>query len=153
LFHHDPEHDDATIRSIESIARKRAADARSPLHVFAAAEGMQLDIEGRGSASAIIDVSALEHRSVAGSRVLIVADRERDVETIQQALSDDDLVLNQVRDGAAALDRILKTTPDLIIMSATLKDGQALDFVEPLRQKIGRFDLPVIVLTEQTGSD
>src|SRR5262249_32588884 len=44
--------------------------------------------------------------------------------------------------------------PDLIIMNATLMDGPATDFIEPLRQRVNRSDLPVIVLTDiQTSSD
>ncbi len=154
LFHHDPLHDDASIQSFEAQARQRVRDAGSGLDVFAAAEGLQLDVEGLRSVTAVAEVSALQRRSVCGSRVLIVADREQDMHGIQQALAEDDLALSQVRDGDEALNQIVRISPDLIIMNANLKDGKATDFIEPMRQKAARADLPVIVLTDiQTSSD
>ncbi len=46
LFHHDPTHNDATVQGLEAAARKRVEDTGSDLDVFAAAEGMQLEVQG-----------------------------------------------------------------------------------------------------------
>jgi phosphoribosyl 1,2-cyclic phosphodiesterase len=46
LFHHDPSHDDATLRRLERTARARAAAKGGRIELFAAAEGLALDVCG-----------------------------------------------------------------------------------------------------------
>jgi phosphoribosyl 1,2-cyclic phosphodiesterase len=48
LFHLDLGHDDWTIRGIERAARRRIAAHEGTLEVFAATEGLQLQVHGRG---------------------------------------------------------------------------------------------------------
>src|SRR5437870_7274162 len=62
LFHHDPTHDDDAIKAIEDTQRARAKAAGSSLDIFAAAEGMEFEVVGKGWGKAVVDVSALERR-------------------------------------------------------------------------------------------
>src|SRR5262249_20142276 len=62
LFHHDPTHDDEAIRRMEEAQRGRVRAAGSSLDVFAAAEGMEFEVCGKGSRTAVLEVSALERR-------------------------------------------------------------------------------------------
>jgi len=149
LFHHDPTHDDAMIQAIEAQVRQRVQRAGSSMDVFAAAEGMKIEIAGRGSTKTIADTSALERRAIAGSRVLIVSDYDNDVQEIEQILDEDALFLSPVRDGRDALDRAQSLVPDLVIMNAKLIDGEASRFIEPLRSVTSRPDLPVLLLTDR----
>src|SRR5215510_5619296 len=154
LFHHDPTHDDATIQKLETDARARALAANAPLDVFAAAEGMQIEVIGHGAATTVADGSALEHRSIAGSRILIVSDRDQDIAAMDQVLLEDGLLLSPVPGGRAALDRARTLVPDLVIMNSTLPDGSAADFIEQLRSRLSRPELPILLLTDgRAGAD
>src|SRR5262245_6324466 len=148
LFHHDPTHDDATIQKLETAARTRAAAAGALLDVFAAAEGMQIEVSGSGSYTTVADVSALEHRSIAGSRILIVSDRDHDVKAIDQVLQEDGLLVSPVHDGQSALERAATLNPDLVILNSTLRDGPASEFISQIRSRLSRPELPVLLLTD-----
>jgi diguanylate cyclase (GGDEF)-like protein len=146
LFHHDPTHDDAQIEALEHEARQRVRQAASPLEVFAAAEGMEIEIVGRGSTTAVAAGSALERRGLSGSRVLVVTDCEPEIRAIQEVLAEDSLLLSVVPSGRTALQRAQIFCPDLVIMDAKLADGNAADIIEGLRLLAARPDLPVLLL-------
>ena len=148
LFHHDPTHDDEAIKRIEDTQRARVETAGSPLDVFAAAEGMEFDINGKGGSKTIRDVSALEQRPIAGGRVMIITNHITDVSALEQILPDDGLVLAAANDGRTALESALTSHPDLIIINARLNDGDGASFIQPLRQLLNKPDLPIILLTE-----
>src|SRR5216683_2091626 len=48
LFHHDPSHDDAAVDRLEALARARVG---RDLEVFAAAEGLEVEVNGDGGAT------------------------------------------------------------------------------------------------------
>src|SRR2546430_3316667 len=60
LFHHDPTHDDDAIKNIEAAQRARVQTSGSSLDVFAAAEGMEFEVVGKGGEKPVIDVSPLD---------------------------------------------------------------------------------------------
>jgi diguanylate cyclase (GGDEF)-like protein len=148
LFHHDPTHDDDAIKNIEAVQRARAKAAGSSLDVFAAAEGMEFEIVGKGRGKAVIDVSALERRPISGGRVMVVTQHQGDISAIEQVLPDDGLILTAVPDGKTALETSRTIPPDLIILDRKLPDGDGASFIQPLRSLLGRSDLPTILLTE-----
>jgi phosphoribosyl 1,2-cyclic phosphodiesterase len=51
LFHHDPSHNDATLQRLEQAARARVAARGGGLELFAAAEGLALDVRDLGGPS------------------------------------------------------------------------------------------------------
>jgi diguanylate cyclase (GGDEF)-like protein len=152
LFHHDPTHDDPTLRQLESVAQARVAASGAELDVFAAAEGMHLEITGQQEFARVAESSALERRPISGRRVLVVTDRESDVTAIDQVLMEDNLVLIQASNGKAALERAPGLNPDLIILNALLNDGAGVDFIGPLRARLNRAELPVLLLTDGRSS-
>ena len=148
LFHHDPTHDDDTIKRMEDTQRARVAAAGSPLDVFAAAEGMGFDIVGKGCEKTIVDISALERRPISGGRVMVVTDHQADVSSIEQVLPDDGLLLTAVSDGQSALETAARIPPDLVIIDSTVADGDGASFIQPLRTLLNKADLPIILLTD-----
>ena len=148
LFHHDPTHKDERIQELERTARARAAAAGSQLDIFAAAEGMAFEVKGHGLPTTVAEVSALERRSISGSRVLIVSDREQDVQAIEQVLAEDGLYSTPVPDGSAAMETAPVLIPDLVIMNSVLKDGPASEFIDALRIRLERPELPILLLTD-----
>jgi diguanylate cyclase (GGDEF)-like protein len=148
LFHHDPTHDDDTIKRMEETQQARIAAAGSSLDVFAAAEGMEFDLVGKGCEKTIVDISALERRPISGGRVMVVTEHQADVSSIEQVLPDDGLLLTTVADGQSALETAATVPPDLVIMNSTVADGDGASFIQPLRTLLNKADLPIILLTD-----
>ena len=68
LFHHDPTHDDARDQALEDGAKQQRVESGSKLDVFAAAEGMEFEIAGKGSAITYRAVLRLDRRPITGGR-------------------------------------------------------------------------------------
>jgi diguanylate cyclase (GGDEF)-like protein len=149
LFHHDPTHDDDAIARIEDSQRMRARAAGSELEVFAAAEGVEFDVLGRGWDRTILQVSALDRRPIAGGNVLVVTHHQSDVSSLEQVLPDDGLLLTSAVDGQSAIESTTTTSPDLVILNAKLRDGDGASYIQALRNALRKPDLPVILLTEE----
>src|SRR5688572_6755631 len=152
LFHHDPTHDDNTVLAFEAQARARAKAANSPLEVFAAAEGLTIELNGTASKRAEVRESALQRRPIRGSRVLVVAPNPADFTDVEETLAEDALVISGVSDGQAAIERAAELQPDLVILSSTLVDGDGADFIQPIRSVLRKPDLPILIVTEESDS-
>src|SRR5205823_3998349 len=120
LFHHDPTHDDDALKRIEDIQRERVRAAQSSLDVFAAAEGMEFEVAGKGWEKAVVEVSALERRPISGGRVLVVTRHQGDISSLEQVLPDDGLVVTSAPDGRTALETSRTIPPDLVILDGKL---------------------------------
>jgi diguanylate cyclase (GGDEF)-like protein len=154
LFHHDPTHDDDALKAIETTQRARVAAAGSSVDVFAAAEGVEFEVIGKGTGKAIFDVSALDRRPIAGGHVMIVTGHHGDISALDQVLPDDGLFLTSAATGKEALETASKISPDLVIINAKLSDGDGASFIQPLRDLLHKPDLPIILLTEgREGTD
>lgn len=148
LFHHDPSHDDATVARLEATARERAVAGSSSLEVFAAAEGLELNVRGSGRTAPVAARSALRHPPLAGRRVLVVGSSETEIATIGQMLAEENLVLLPTSDSRAALASAPEVLPDLAIIDEHLPDGDGMELIRSLRAQPELSDLPVIMLTE-----
>lgn len=151
LFHHDPTHDDRTVGDLERAARKRVATREGALEVFAAAEGLALQVQGKGITPAGAGTSALQRRSIAGGRVMIVSPDELQAASIARLLGEDDLVVTRVPNERMALALAPTLVPDLVLIDQQLPDGGGLPLIGSLRARLGRRHLPVILLTD--GAD
>ena len=152
LFHHDPTHDDDTVLASETHARDRAKAAQSTLEVFAAAEGQTVELKGTVSRRAEAGDSALQRRPTRGGRVLVVAKNPSDFTDVEQTLSEDALIISGVSDGQSAIERAAELQPDLVILGSTLTDGDGADFIQPIRSVLQKPDLPILILTDEGGS-
>jgi diguanylate cyclase (GGDEF)-like protein len=146
LFHHDPTHDDTQMAAIEAGARRRVADRGGALDVFAAREGMTLDVTGAHSVERVTDGSALRRRLIAGARVLVVMADEAHVATIEETLGEDGIVALPVPDMRAALTRGSEHMPDLAVIDADLPAPVGLELLSAFRTRMGREHFPVILL-------
>jgi len=153
LFHHEPTHDDHAIKRIEETQRVRAASLGSSVDVFAAAEGMEFDVTGRGGEKAIAEYSALERRPIEGGRILVVTSHNADIAAIEQVLPDDGLLITPVRDGQSAMEAIATISPDLVILDDKLADGEGASFIQPIRTQLQKPDLPAILLAEDRNGN
>ncbi|MBI4637946.1 MAG: diguanylate cyclase [Candidatus Rokubacteria bacterium] len=153
LFHHDPIHDDAMMERMERSASARVAGRGGSLEVFAAAEGLELQVKGSGRAATVAELSALRRRPIAGGRVLVVSSNESDVAAIEEALAEDALVPLPVPDISAALTRSSELNPDLAIIDAPQPGGDIAVMVQQLRSVVGRENLPVVLLADGPDTD
>jgi len=149
LFHHDPGHDDSTMEWMEADARARVKACRGVLEVFAAREGLELQISGSDRATPVAEISALRRRLIAGARVLVVTPDETQVASIEQALAEDGMVALPVPDMHAALTRGSEHLPDLAIIDIALASDDGAGLVPALRSRLGRANFPVILLAER----
>jgi phosphoribosyl 1,2-cyclic phosphodiesterase/ActR/RegA family two-component response regulator len=153
LFHHDPGHDDRTMKGIEEAARDRVAARDSALEVFAAAEGLELQVHGRGITTTVAEASALQRRSITGGRVMIVSADELQAASIARELGEDDLVLTRVPDKHIALAQAATMVPDLVVIKQQLPESAGGPLIRSLRARLGRCNLPVILLTDGADSE
>ncbi|HSF29136.1 MAG TPA: MBL fold metallo-hydrolase [Candidatus Tectomicrobia bacterium] len=148
LFHHDPGHDDRSMQAIEETVRDRIAANKGALEVFAAAEGMALRLHGRGITPPVAEASALQRRSIAGGRVMVVSADELQAASIARMLAEDELVLRRVPNCHMALALAPTMAPDLVIINQGLPDGDGIPLMRALRTQLRRRNLPIILLTD-----
>lgn len=148
LFHHDPGHDDPVVEGLERRARERAG---SGCDVFAAREGLAIDVRGAGGASPVASVSALSRRPIEGGRVLIVSASDHEAAAIEEVLAVDELSVTAVPDRRAALGRVAAIGPDVAIVDARLPDGDGATLARELAEHLDQPGFPVLLLTEAGG--
>ena len=141
LFHHDPAHDDDMMETMEAMARSHVGRRGQALDVLAAREGMELSVVGSGLSPAVGEASALQHRQIAGGRVLVVSANEAECAEIEEILSDDGLILLRHSDMRAVLARGHELTPDIAIVDRELLDGDGDPTLVTLRDRLGRREL------------
>src|SRR4030095_7302011 len=152
LFHHDPAHDDDTVLAFEQHARARVKAAGSSIEVFAAAEGLTVELSGAVSERASAEESALERRPIRGGRVIVFTGNPSDCTDVERTLSEDALVINGVSDGQTAIERAAELQPDLIILGSLLSDGDGVDFIPPIRSVLKKPNLTILIFTEDSDS-
>jgi CheY-like chemotaxis protein len=112
-----------------------------------------LEVQGHGHAPAVVEASALRRRPIAGGRVLVVTAHAADIAAIGQVLAEDDLVLIPTPDKREALERAVEVAPDLAIIDQHLTDGDGASLIRPLRTRLRRHNLPILLLTDSPDSE
>lgn len=148
LFHHDPTRDDAALEQIEAMARDRIQGRGSSMDVFAAAEGLSIDVVGRGSAPRQTGVSAIRRYSINGRRVLLVGLEDTTREALSTELGEENLTLLYAPDAPTALERVEAMSPDLVVVSTPL-GRRSRDLVRDLRERSAKDSLPVLMLATE----
>ena len=88
-----------------------------------------------------------------GARALLLDDSEADIAPISSALALDGMLLDHVADGHAAQDAIARQGCDLVLLSLSLPDGEALRFASGLRAGSRTRELPLLLLAGQDQRD
>jgi diguanylate cyclase (GGDEF)-like protein len=153
LFHHDPTHDDGTMDRLESEAREHVASMNGTVDVFAAFEGLEVEVKGSGPVETVAGSSAFRRLPIGGRRVLVASNDADEVAAIEQELSEDGLVLLSVDTAAEVLDRVREIVPDLVILSGTMPESDPTALVAHIRVALGRPDFPVVLLTAEGAGD
>jgi two-component system phosphate regulon response regulator PhoB len=80
-------------------------------------------------------------------QILVVEDEPPLVEVLRYNLEKEGYLVNVAEDGAAALDKVQQTTPDLIILDWMLPELSGIEVCRQLREDPDSKDVPVIMLT------
>jgi phosphoribosyl 1,2-cyclic phosphodiesterase/CRP-like cAMP-binding protein len=151
LSHHDPLHSDQWVRRETDRARRRAHAQGSSLEIFAAAEGLEINLgEGRPAARGVPLPEGRQRFIAPTGRILIAgADREG-VAQVRDALAPDGYRLaatSAARLGGAAA----SARPNLMVVVDSASQEDLLGRVAHARTQKWAADLPVIVLPNAEG--
>lgn len=86
--------------------------------------------------------------SVAGARALVVDDWDLGAQTIQEALSKDEIVAGRARTGAEALQLSAAIPFDLIVLSLSLIEEDPLKLASSLRAADATHEIPMLLIAE-----
>jgi CheY-like chemotaxis protein/phosphoribosyl 1,2-cyclic phosphodiesterase len=162
LFHHDPTHDDDMLDHLVGVCRQRVAACHGALEVFAAAEGLMLelsenaDIASPGSdETAPAAVDELSEASVGEATVLVVDDAPDIVSLLLESLAPEGYRLLSAHDGEAALRLARRERPSLILLDWRMPGKDGLEVCRALRDDLDPElrRLPVVLLTGQLGPE
>jgi CheY-like chemotaxis protein len=162
LFHHDPTHDDDTLDRLVEACRRRVAACQGALMVFAAAEGLAIELpESTGLAAArdtrlgSASVDELSQASVRGTTILMVDDEPDIVGLLRETLAPEGYRLLSAHNGEAALSLARRERPALILLDWRMPGQDGLDVCRALRNdpdpELRR--VPVVLLTAQLGDE
>lgn len=82
-----------------------------------------------------------------GKRVLLIEDEPNIIEAISFILSRDGWTVHTHEDGVTAMDKVLATPPDMIILDVMLPGRSGFDILRDLRENDVARDIPVMMLT------
>jgi len=154
LTHHDPMRTDDDLDVLVDEARLSLADLSSSMEVFAAAEGMVIELVGDGTkmpenASAAFSALTEAHPAILEHRVLLgVADKAH-FETISQALSADGLDSIVALSADEIINQFRAHKPSLIVLDAGGAGGDMVTLCKALRALEGGADCPIILIADQ----
>jgi CheY-like chemotaxis protein len=161
LFHHDPLRDDAAVDRLVDMGRARAEASGGGLEVFAAAEGLVIELGAVETAAtaapepaaAADSAPALPGRVTA--TILIVDDELEILQLLRATLEPEGLRLLSARDGDAALSIARAERPDLVLLDWKIPGRDGLSVCRALRAESDPRlrDVPVILLTGRTEAD
>jgi len=162
LFHHDPTHDDHMLDRVVEVCRQRVAAHHGTLEVFAAAEGLVVELsEGAGMASApaetamSADVDDVGEVRGGAATVLVVDDEPDIVDLLMATLAPEGYRLLSAHDGETALHLARLERPSLILLDWRMSGKDGLEVCRALRDhpdsQLRR--VPVVLLTAQMGPE
>jgi CheY-like chemotaxis protein len=153
FIHHDPDRSDDEIEQMEAAGQARARMWESDLRVFAAAEGLQVEL-AEAAQTARSDVGApTQPGRNRRSRVLVVDDEPALVHYVEMVLSRDGYDILHASNGRQALVVIEQERPDLVLLDVMMPEMDGLEVLKRLRSSEDFCSLPVIMLTAKSAED
>jgi len=155
LFHHDPLRDDDALDRVVEICRERARRAGSTIEVFAAAEGREVQLVERDTATPRRDGS-VKPTVAAGHHTILVADDDPTiVQLLRLALESDTFRVVEANDGPTALRLAHQERPALILLDWQMPGADGMEVTRTLRNgdDLALRDVPVVLITAQGGAE
>ena len=148
LTHHDPDHDDQFVATIEHRARLLASQRGASLDVFCAYEGCEIILKPQPVVKPLLTPPAFEPASVHRACRILVVDDDPDMRALSVlALKRDHHVVREAASGAEALRMIGEERPDLVVMDFMMPGMNGIEAVRTLRANSDTARLPILMLT------
>jgi CheY-like chemotaxis protein/phosphoribosyl 1,2-cyclic phosphodiesterase len=148
LTHHDPTHDDAFVAGIEHRARELAVRLGSPMEVFCAYEGREVQVQPARVPVSQVDTQPVAPVGSVASARIVVTDDDQDVRALtKRALERDGHQVVEATSGAEALRLVREEQPDLLVLDLVMPDMGGLEVLDTLRGRPDSAALPVLILT------
>jgi phosphoribosyl 1,2-cyclic phosphodiesterase/DNA-binding response OmpR family regulator len=153
LFHHDPLRDDEAIDGLVAEARRRAGEAGARLDVFAAAEGLTIDVAPTGAArhhgrTASLAAETSVPGELLAQSVLIALDDATVQERLAQVVRADGFTLMTAadRDEVLAITRL--AMPSVLLLGRRLGGDDGLAICREIRTSRAGYaeGLPIVVV-------
>lgn len=163
LTHHDPLRDDDALDRIVAETRDRLARAEPQLEVFAAAEGLTVQLgggpgsaRGPGLAEAAPAAALFAPPALGRQSVLLATGDEATAETVAEAVRADDARVTRATDAGSVLRSVEAEQPVLVILARHLPDGtDGLELCRAIRA-LGTAptrEVPVIVVARREEAE
>ncbi|HWZ13406.1 MAG TPA: response regulator [Acidobacteriaceae bacterium] len=146
LIHHDPLHDDAKVREIETLAKALAAEHGKGMQVFCAYEGGDVSVAGAQEDMVSVSVASTVTAPERTMRILVVDD-DANVRLLAQAALSKAYTVVEAEDGEQCLTEIQNMVPDLIVLDLKMPKMGGFEVLEKLRAHTAFADIPVLILT------
>jgi phosphoribosyl 1,2-cyclic phosphodiesterase/CRP-like cAMP-binding protein len=146
LYHHDPTHSDAWIRTQLTRARRRAEAQKGQLEIVAAAEGDELQLSA-GLAMSASDDNVL---ATPTGRVLVVGTDRSIIEEVREALAPDGYQVATADDSEMAVAGA-RARVDLVILVGPASESALLERTVTLRAEPWGEKVPVLILASTEG--
>ena len=150
LYHHDPLRDDEQIGYLVQAAQ---AQAGSELEVFAAAEGMVIDVTPSAPprqpvATAPVAASTSVPDEMLDQTVLLALDQPELRERLMEAVMADGLKLRTAADSDAVLKPAPAAPPSLLMLGHRLAGRDGLELVRAVRKGVEAYDkdVPIVLV-------
>ena len=147
LFHHDPTHSDAWIRTQLGRARRRAAAQKSDVEIIAAAEGEEIQLATKGVAAPPIDDGVLQTPT---GRILVAGTDREAINEVREALSPDGYTVVGA-DDAEMMASGARGRVDLLILVGPGSEATLLERAAAVRTQRWGAKLPVLILAATEG--
>jgi phosphoribosyl 1,2-cyclic phosphodiesterase/CheY-like chemotaxis protein len=152
LFHHDPMRTDDDLDRVVESCRARVAAAGGTLEVFAASEGMAVEVEGQlvgESESGHVCGIVPEAPDVTDQSVLKALGDSSLGDQLRDAAQATGLTIHEAETGAEVLAAVERHRPSVVLVSDTLPGVGVLDLCRAVRGLDGcaANDMPLIVVS------
>jgi len=157
LFHHDPMRDDAALDELVAMARQRAEG--SGVEVFAAAEGLTIELERDVASTDARDAApALQPRPLPAptDRTALIATDPEPARVLKAAIAADGSPLLVAADVHALLRMVTEERPAVVILQRRFAGQDALDLCRTIRARSASDPTPpaiVVVAARQDEMD
>jgi phosphoribosyl 1,2-cyclic phosphodiesterase/DNA-binding response OmpR family regulator len=153
LYHHDPLRDDVAIERLAVAARGQAAAAGAALDVFAAAEGLVIDVTPTSVVSGAhrppqVAAQAEVPAELLTQTVLVAVDDPLLRDSLVEAAQADDLTPQVLSDPGRLMETIETARPSLLLLGRRIDGRDGLEVCRTIRQAVARptRDLPVVIV-------
>jgi CheY-like chemotaxis protein/phosphoribosyl 1,2-cyclic phosphodiesterase len=153
LSHHDPEHDDNFLDTVEANCREQVRALGSGLNVLMASEGLEIHLPEAADQIPEDRASQTLSTRYKPARILIADDDPSLVRYVEAVLRKDSYELFSAVNGKEAIEVAVEEQPDLILLDVMMPKLSGFEVARRLREKPGFKETPIIMFTARADEE